>query len=142
MENSETKPVTSSFQLSKSGLKLGGTRLSRRKETGEVVAEFELSEISVIEFRTKRDPAMVVIAAAFALVALALVAGFRSSILAWTGAALCACIAGAFFLGSFQPSLAFTVGKSMVEFPILDSAEDGRAFVLMLQQNQRRPSRY
>ena len=142
MDGPETKHAAPVFQLPKSGLTLNGTRLVRRKETGEEIAEFELADLSAIEHRSNRDPFMVGLAIMTILCAVALAASFPRSIWAWTGAALCGTFGGAMFLGSPQHHIAFAVGKSLMQFPLEDSREDGQAFVLMLQQTQRRPPRY
>ena len=127
------------FQLPKSGLALQGTRLTRRMEKGEVIAEFEVSEITGIEFRARRDVSMVTFGGLIVAAAVALVVFLYLSVWAWTCAALCACLGSALIFGSRQHVVAFTVNRNSLEFPIADSAEDGRAFVLMLQQCQRRP---
>lgn len=139
---SDTPATIASYHLPKSGLMLNGSHLTRRNDTGGLVAEFELAEISSIEFRNYREPGMRIFAIGSTAVAVGLVAAFHASIVAWIAAIAIGMISGFLWLGSHQHAVVLVVNKHKLEIPILDPKEDGHAFVLMLQKAHRKISRY
>jgi hypothetical protein len=137
MPNSEPKEPAP-FQLPQSGLTLTGSRLTRRTGKGEVVAEFDLSEMNAIEVRVRREAPLLMVGAGFVGIAVAVVQFVGSLIWVWILAIFFGCLAGACWLGSNQRFLAFTVGKSGVELLFTDPDGDAHAFALMLQQTKSR----
>lgn len=139
---SDTVATEVTFHLPKSGLTLNGTRLIRRKETGELVAEFDLSELSGIEFRAFRESGMIVFSIGAIAISVGLIVGFHPSLLAWIAGIIIAVIGAFLWLGSLQHNVTMVANKAKIQFPILDSQEDGHAFVLMLQKAHRKHSRH
>ncbi len=134
----ELTPDPNAYELTLSGLKLEGGTLVRRTTEGKLVAQFEVAEMSGIDFVARRENVAIGFGAVFATVGVATLAFNYSSAWAWVAAFVSLALAGFCYLGGQHHAIVFTVGKSRLEFPVNDPAGDGRAFAHMLQQHQRR----